>query len=329
MKTSHSFVWAIAAVALMTTACGSVDMSQGFSSGPSGEEISCPPPVGVIMSEDCSQLLQSRPMPSLTGPQGSEAALEAQDFAKEINRDRARSCDAYNACRLTLSDFQTEQRILDDYTKRLSLLDPIIAEGKELRALAELRMLRDSYSVHPSLRKYLEEIEPEKPLKKPAVETAVAENVDGGVAGPEKSGKMAAAAVPEKKEKKVDLGPTLACRPHIVYFMEQLSRRFASTYYAVSPLTCARVHSGGNKTFEVDLKKGKCHKIIGASSEGTDLDIIVQGVVEDTKSDNYPMVEFCQQGTFTIKAVLTGGSGDLGIQVFSTDEIPPEQLASQ
>ena len=51
--------------------------------------------------------------------------------------------------------------------------------------------------------------------------------------------------------------------------------------------------------------------------------------MEDTRPDNYPIVEFCLQGNYEIIASISGGDGDIGIQVFSSDEMNQAVMKNQ
>jgi len=258
--------------------------------------------------EDCPDLMKTHPAPGFSGPAGSAAAAEASELATRIQRDRARQCENFNMGFFSRPDYLTGQRLLDEFDNRLDGVDSMIMHGEEDKARAEIKALREAYESHPLLQSY----------NNPPTRRAVAPSPQ-----PSSVAASPAAAAEIQPKSNIALQPRPTCRPQIVTFMEQLIQRFASTYYAVTPLTCDRGRAGLEKTFEVDLTEGACHKIIGASDEGTDLDIVVKGIAEDTKTDNYPIIEFCGKGRYVIKAFLSQGSGDFGVQVFSSEVAPP------
>jgi hypothetical protein len=104
-------------------------------------------------------------------------------------------------------------------------------------------------------------------------------------------------------------------------------------FQPASPVSCDDLTSGSERTFTATLAGPGCHEVIGISRDGTDLDLRVfdqngQLVVEDVLTDNYPIVNFCGTGTFTVKSRMYESSSHYGVQAFTGGPPPAGQPAA-
>jgi len=120
---------------------------------------------------------------------------------------------------------------------------------------------------------------------------------------------------------------TSRAQSNIDFLVGELTQRasqFAAGYNLFGPVQTGRLRTRGKKNFNFVLTAGQCYRIIGVGDSNVrDLDIFLrvrnQTVVEDTATDNFPVVTFCPQVAtrVQVRVLMFAGSGEFALGVFN------------
>ncbi len=120
--------------ASLLAACGP-NGNGGRTGGDEYHEYTCPPPIGKIVREDCSKSALQYDGVKFAGSAGvanagvkgsyeESATRQADELISNMKEQRVQLCHDFNTCKMTVSDYRTEQaRIQGAFTALLSLKD--------------------------------------------------------------------------------------------------------------------------------------------------------------------------------------------------------------
>lgn len=134
LATSFSTIAALTAVSVLS-ACGPSNPNGRSGSNGEYQEYSCPPPIGKIVREDCSKSALQYDGVKFAGSAGvanagvkgsyeESATRQADELISNMKEQRVQLCHDFNTCKMTVSEYRTEQaRIQGAFTALLSLKD--------------------------------------------------------------------------------------------------------------------------------------------------------------------------------------------------------------
>lgn len=147
---------ALAPLVIAGLACGSSSSTNGASPAtPAGPTMTCPPPIGTVPKEVCSEIADdfgaldvSGAIPLAKQGKGAEARLEAiravATLAQSIKEQRVKLCEQYVKCKVPLAEHQAEDQkltgamraLIDLWNKRrFSGADEVVRFRAAVRAI--------------------------------------------------------------------------------------------------------------------------------------------------------------------------------------------------